>query len=103
VVLQRRNWTSFARGYNGRNYKKNEYDTRLAAAFAKFNAILPDISLRTAQAALYYLGFCPGPIDGLRGRKTRSAIIQFQEKHGLKPTGDLDKETEELINATTFG
>ena len=31
-ALRRQNWASFARKYNGRDFKKNEYDTRLAAA-----------------------------------------------------------------------
>ncbi len=49
-ALRRHNWASFARRYNGRDFKKNEYDTRLAAAHAKYQTILPDLSLRGAQA-----------------------------------------------------
>ncbi len=30
------NWASFALGYNGRDYKRNQYDTLLAKAYAKF-------------------------------------------------------------------
>ena len=78
-ALQRTNWVSFARGYNGRDFKKNEYDTRLAAAHTKYKIILPDLALRSAQAALHYLGFNTEPIDGICGRRTRSALIQFQE------------------------
>ncbi len=101
-VLQRNNWVSFARGYNGRDFKKNEYDTRLAAAHAKYKIILPDLSLRSGQAALQYLGFNPGPIDGLRGRRTRSAIIQFQEQSGLTETGELDQNTEDKLTESAF-
>jgi hypothetical protein len=101
-ALQRRNWVSFARGYNGPEFKKNEYDTRLAAAHAKYKTILPDLTLRTAQAALLYLGFDPGPIDGLRGRRTRSALMLFQAQSALPETGDLDHDTERKLLATAF-
>lgn len=33
--LQRHDWAGFARRYNGSNYAKNEYDTKLAKAYAK--------------------------------------------------------------------
>lgn len=35
-ALQAREWKTFARLYNGKNYAKNEYDIRLAAAYRKF-------------------------------------------------------------------
>lgn len=101
-ALQRRNWVSFARGYNGADFKKNEYDTRLAAAHAKFSVILPDLTLRAAQAALLYLGFDPGPIDGLRGRRTRSALIEYQTRARLPATGELDSETERTLQSEVF-
>lgn len=100
--LQQQNWESFARGYNGPNFKKNEYDTLLAAAHAKYKIFLPDLDLRTAQAALVYLGIDPGPIDGLRGNRTRSALIQFQERSGLPETGELDYDTESTLLAEAF-
>lgn len=37
--LRRHDWAAFARGYNGPGYKKNGYDTKLAAAFAKWRKI----------------------------------------------------------------
>ena len=36
-ALQQRDWATFARIYNGPAYKKNNYDTKLAKAYAKFN------------------------------------------------------------------
>lgn len=33
--LRSHNWAEFGRRYNGPEYKKNEYDTKLAAAHAK--------------------------------------------------------------------
>jgi len=35
-ALGTRDWPSFARGYNGRDYAINSYDTRLAAAYQRF-------------------------------------------------------------------
>jgi hypothetical protein len=37
--LRAHNWPALARGYNGPNYAKFGYDTKLAAAFAKWAAI----------------------------------------------------------------
>jgi hypothetical protein len=101
-ALQRNNWVSFARTYNGGEFKRNEYDTRLAAAHAKFKVTLPDLSLRTAQVALQYLGMDPGPIDGIRGRRTFSALIRFQETQGIAETGLLDQDTLERLLAKAF-
>lgn len=35
-ALKAQDWASFARGYNGAAYAKNNYDKKLAAAYAKF-------------------------------------------------------------------
>jgi peptidoglycan hydrolase-like protein with peptidoglycan-binding domain len=101
-ALQRKNWVSFARGYNGADYKKNDYDMRLSAAHAKYEISLPDLALRIAQVALTYLDFDPGPIDGFRGRRTRSALTLFQERHGLPGTGDLDQDTGTTLFTEAF-
>lgn len=37
--IRRHDWAGFARGYNGAGYKANKYDTKLAAAFAKWRKI----------------------------------------------------------------
>lgn len=37
--LRAHNWAAFARGYNGPQYAKNAYDTKLAAAFAKWRKV----------------------------------------------------------------
>jgi N-acetylmuramidase len=34
--LARHDWAAFARGYNGPEFSRNQYDTRLAAAFRNF-------------------------------------------------------------------
>jgi len=37
-------------------------------------------------------GFDPGPIDGIMGPKTTSALKDFQKKEGLQMTGRLNAE-----------
>jgi hypothetical protein len=38
-ALQNRNWAQFARAYNGPEYARNAYDTKLAAAYKKYAAM----------------------------------------------------------------
>ncbi|MEJ8574160.1 N-acetylmuramidase domain-containing protein [Microbaculum marinum] len=102
IGIQRRDWGTFAACYNGPNFRRNDYDNRLAAAYEKNRRILPDIGLRRAQVALKYLGFNPGAIDGLRGRMTRGAMADFQAKKELAPTGELDEETETILLKNAF-
>jgi hypothetical protein len=102
TALRSRNWQGFAKGYNGKEFKKNRYDERLEEAHGKYVTTLPDLTLRTAQAALLYLGFNPGPIDGLRGRSTREAIQRFQQQSGLTTSGELDHDTESKLLAGGF-
>src|SRR5574340_43295 len=87
-ALRAHDWAGFARGYNGPDYARNQYDSRLAAAHCKYpQGPLPDLALRAAQIYLTYLGFHPGPVDGVMGRYTRAALREFQEERGL-PEGD---------------
>lgn len=92
--LRSHDWTSFARGYNGPTYAKNQYDTRLSSAFQKYSTgPLPDLTLRAAQIYLTYLRFKPGPVDGTLGRMTRSALMLFQQAQGLPQTSEVDAPT----------
>ncbi len=43
-----------------------------------------------AQVALVRQGISPGSLDGVLGSQTRSALLAFQEKEHLPPTGELD-------------
>lgn len=49
--------------------------------------------LADVQRALQEAGFDPGPVDGRMGRRTRSALKAFQSTKGLKPTGEVNRET----------
>ena len=92
--LQAHEWTLLAKGYNGPNYANNQYDQKLAAEFQKFSdGPLPDLSVRTAQMYLTFAGFNPGPVDGVMGNRTVSALTAFQQKQGISPTGAADDAT----------
>jgi hypothetical protein len=88
-ALQQRDWAVFARGYNGPDFERRGYDRQLAAAFERNMGVLPDLRVRTAQVALFFLGFNPGPIDGFVGPRTRAAVVALQRKRGLPVTGEL--------------
>ena len=91
-ALSAHDWPAFARGYNGPGYAKNKYDTRLAAAYQKYVlGPLPDIDLRAAQICLTYLGYQPGPVDGVPGRLTYSALNAFQRQNGLSVTNEINE------------
>ena len=90
-ALQRRDWATFARGYNGAGYAQNQYDIKLEQAYARLaSGSLPNLQLRAAQIALLYLGFSPGKIDGVIGQRTRNALNSFRLQAGLPPGNDLD-------------
>jgi hypothetical protein len=87
-------WTTFAKGYNGPNFAKNNYDGKLRDFFSKFStASLPDIDIRAAQVYLTFRGFDPNGIDGIMGPGTRSALIEFQKNAQLPETGLPDAAT----------
>lgn len=100
--LQRHDWSSFARGYNGAGYAKHGYHTRLAKAFDRWQQV-PDVLLnplkalpprvgmgsrgvevKRAQRLLSELGYDPGPIDGWFGDLTHRAAYAFQLDIGIK-------------------
>jgi N-acetylmuramidase len=93
--LAAHDWAAFARGYNGPSYAKNQYDTLLGRHYQMFAAgPLPDIRVRQAQALLTFLGIDPGGVDGMVGKRTRAAVVQFRGD-------DSDQIDDALIDALT--
>ncbi len=62
-------------------------------AFTPFQSSAYNGGIAEAQRRLSESGFEPGPIDGLMGPRTRSAIKAFQKFHGLSVNGRLDATT----------
>jgi len=54
-------------------------------------------SVYNAQKKLKQLGYDPGPIDGIFGKKTKNAIKNFQADNYINVTGQLNNETKEKL------
>ena len=97
-LLSSHTWAGFAARYNGPSFASNQYDTKLANAFAKYSTgTMPDIDIRAAQLYLTFHGENPGPIDGMHGARTSAAIINFQRQRNLPETGVLDEMLLEIL------
>jgi peptidoglycan hydrolase-like protein with peptidoglycan-binding domain len=53
--------------------------------------------IRAIQQRLASLGYDPGPVDGLWGSRTASALLQFQQANGLSPSGVIDANTGSVL------
>jgi lipid-binding SYLF domain-containing protein/peptidoglycan hydrolase-like protein with peptidoglycan-binding domain len=56
--------------------------------------------VREVQAALEKKGFDPGPVDGIMGPKTMTALRNFQSHNGLEVTGTINTETKKALMAS---
>jgi peptidoglycan hydrolase-like protein with peptidoglycan-binding domain len=56
--------------------------------------------LQQVQKRLQAAGFYSGPIDGMPGPQTKAALRQYQAKHGLPATGELDDATRKALGVT---
>lgn len=78
-ALQNKDWAGFARGYNGPAYAQNQYDTKMAAAYARYAGSNPPPVNNPAPTAP-----APSPAQGgsytVRGGDTFSGIAQ---QHGV--------------------
>lgn len=104
-------WSGFAQGYNGKNYKKNNYDTNLEKAYITQGGIgtltsnrsgyvrlgSKGAGVRDVQAMLVLSGF-PIKIDGDFGLTTKEAVIAFQRKNNLTPDGIVGPKTQAALS-----
>ncbi len=74
-------------------------DLRIAAAVAEDALGLGPRQRRAVQQRLKLLGHDPGGVDGVFGTSTRAAIVDWQMKEGLVPTGFLAPEEHRLLRA----
>jgi ankyrin repeat protein len=65
----------------------------LTAISLNGDAETSDPTVHQVQKKLKELGYDPGSPDGIRGKKTTSAIKQFQLDNELPATGQLDTQT----------
>lgn len=99
-AIRRRDWAAFARGYNGPNYKRQGYDRKIAAAYARYADGAPaetagppvlregsrGDAVRDLQAKLTHAGYVVGQ-DGIFGDETLRAVCAFQAAQGVTVDG----------------
>ncbi|MDO6964162.1 N-acetylmuramidase domain-containing protein [Rhizobium alvei] len=101
--LQTQQWAEFALRYNGSGYKKNQYDTKLAKAFNLYSVHpTPNLMVRRCQAALLYLGFNPGGVDGVFGMGSQKALMAWEKARGLPVDGKLSDENIRQLTQEAF-
>ena len=100
--LDKKDWASFAKAYNGPAYKKNAYDKKLATAYKKFSLQGPVLAESNDtiefQKKLSTLLKIQLDFDGVIGAQTVNAVKQFQAAHGLTVDGALGPLTKQAIN-----
>lgn len=113
-AIERGDWAYVALRYNGKGYKQNQYDTRLAAANRKWLRKLPTIEgapvqdwpeehlsreeIEQIQIKLRELKYPEaGNPDGRWGTKTVGALSAFQAHEGLPVTGHYDSATRDAL------
>jgi peptidoglycan hydrolase-like protein with peptidoglycan-binding domain len=63
------------------------------AALARDNSYVDSTTIRQVQQTLINRGFRAGPVDGVMGPATQSAVKKFQQSENLEATGQLNRQT----------
>lgn len=113
--LNRRDWSGFARGYNGPGYKKNRYHIKMADAYKSLGGNGPSVipfgmlrlgasgaRVRELQALLVRAGH-PVKVDGDFGPATRDAVSAFQAARNLTSDGVAGPQTMAALDAYRQG
>ena len=79
---------------NSQQSSDSNYSSSSGAKSGKSSLIrVSGVSVLDVQKALTRAGYDPGPMDGHMGKKTKSAIKQFQRKSGLTADGVVGEKT----------
>jgi N-acetylmuramoyl-L-alanine amidase len=62
--------------------------------FVNLGRVDPSEEISGAQARLLNLGYYDGPVDGCLNAQTTSALLLFQDKYQLTPSGENDGPTQ---------
>ncbi len=60
-------------------------------------------AVKELQEKLAQLGYSVGTPDGIFGQKTRRAVVNFQQEHGLETSGQVDEATMAAIDEALEG
>jgi peptidoglycan hydrolase-like protein with peptidoglycan-binding domain len=60
-------------------------------------------TVRDVQQALQNKGYDVGPIDGVMGPRTQSALREFQQQQGLTRSGRIDQQTMSALDVRASG
>lgn len=111
--LRNRNWSAFARGYNGPKFAENKYDQKLATAHdriirgapADYNPLSDGLlSIGDKGEVVKVLQRSLGiHADGDFGPLTAQAVERFQREHGLTQDGKVGKQTGSLLGLPYWG
>jgi hypothetical protein len=63
---------------------------------------LNENNIRQVQQELRKRGFDPGPNDGIHGPRTKEAVRNFQDRYGMKASGDINNKTLFALGAVEF-
>ncbi len=66
-------------------YRERYYEDRYV--YMSDDPLYSSKVVRRVQRSLLRLGYRPGAVDGVMGRRTSSAIRRYQDEHGLLITG----------------
>lgn len=110
-ALKRHDWKAFARGYNGPGFRANDYDRKLARAYARYRLRTTDApagrllrlgtrgeAVRVLQQTLARHGH-PLAQDGVFGMNTDAAVRSFQRRNGLVEDGIVGPQTQVALAA----
>lgn len=107
--LIRLDWEGFARGYNGKDFRKFHYHTKMANAYRRHNQggsridnpmALLKIGAR-GQAVMHLQELLGIVQDGDFGPATKEAVIAFQKKNKLYQDGIVGQQTWTLLLTRT--
>ncbi len=87
-------YSGYPYGYDSDDYGQNVYQGEQYNADADgLSDQGLDSTVAVAQQQLARLGYYRGERDGVFGPETRSALMRYQNEHGLRVTGRFDVET----------
>ena len=76
-------------------------DTTASAGSSQRGAEPSSATIREVQRQLASRGYSPGKPDGVLGRSTRAALMEFQRKENLPATGRADSATLSALGVST--